>query len=385
MPAVGRRRATNQRLPSGVRERGATWYWQPTRLRERLARKKLRDDAIAKGEEPEPVEITLGPAGTPETRRKWAEVSGYADPQTVDGTVGELLGSWFKEALHKRPNGRKRAAETVRTYKACYPAVLERFAAARYGRTEFEASRGKAIGTADIQSFVAECESPSMGNLYFAILANAFGYAVRRGRTVYDPCEKVVKNAMDARTREPLEWEVEALRTLARPLLGLLMDYEGITGDRINEILALLNASCEAKGIRVKRSKRGRPEIWGWSPELTRIVEEAALLPGATKFPASPLFPGRRGKRFTYSGFDTAWQALKRKANAALAEGMVDPDTLELRAALVIEDLHFHDLRSKAHDDAEDAGRAGNEQLGNTTRVARVHYARREKVKPPLR
>jgi len=311
-------------------------------------------------------------------------VSGYEDAKAADGTVGELLALWKREGIERKPNGKPRSHWTVKSYRAALPAVEERFGATRYGKTELEASRGRALGPADIQEFVAECESPSMGNLYHAVLMNTFGYAIRRGRTVYNPCEKVVKNGLDPRTREPREWEVEALSTLARPLLALMMDYEGITGDRVTEILEILRAHCVADGIRIRR-KGGKWETWEWTPELRRIFNEAAKLPGATPFAKSPLFPGRRGKRFSYSGFDSAWQALKCKANAELARGIVDPDTLKLHPGLAILDLHFHDLRSKTHDDAEDAGHEGHEQIGDTKAVAKKHYARREKRKTPLR
>jgi hypothetical protein len=69
------------------------------------------------------------------------------------------------------------------------------------------------------------------------------------------------------------------------------------------------------------------------------------------------LFPNTRGDAYAYGGFNTAWTKLKAETNAALAECDVQ---------LRIDDLHFHDLRSKAHDDAEDEGRPGHGLLGNT-------------------
>lgn len=381
MSAVGRRRTKDHHLPAGTREIDGVWYWQPTTKREREERRINREKTG------EPIGCTLGPAGSVIARKKWAEVSGFEDAPAAEGTVAELVKLWKDgKGLTHEPDGKRRAAATTKSYTNALTLLEQRFNAVRYGKTEHEASRGRAIGTADVQRFVRDCQSKSVANIALAVMKNIFDHAIREGHTTYNPCDKVVKNDMPAREREPLEWEVECLRALARPLLVSMMDYEGITGDRVNEILGILRAHCVAEGIRILR-KGGRWETWEWSPELRRIFNEAAQLPGATPFPKSPLFPGRRGKRFTYSGFDTAWQALKRKATDALAAGVVDPDTLELHAGLAILDLHFHDLRSKTHDDAEDerGEGAGAEQIGDSKAVAKKHYARREKRKTPLR
>lgn len=385
MPGVGRKRTKDLQLLPGVRLIGGRLFWQPTSERE-------RDERLAAGQKiSEPLGAAVRIRGrvemTKAQRKAWDELTGSKDADAEEGTVGELLALWefSTDGLPRKPNGKPRAGGTIKSYTAALPAVKSRFAGMRYGKTEQDAARGKAIGTVDVQAFVAESESLSMGNLYLAALMNTFAYAIRKGKTVYNPCEDAVKNGLDPRTREPREWEVEVLGALARPLLALMMDYEGITGDRVSEILGILRSHCVAEGIRIRR-KGGKWETWEWSPELQRIFNAAARLPGATPFPASPLFPGRRGKRFTYSGFNTAWQALKAEANEELTAGVVDPDTLELHAGLAILDLHFHDLRSKTHDDAEQ-GRvgAGAEQIGDTKAVAKKHYARREKRKKPLR
>jgi hypothetical protein len=52
---------------------------------------------------------------------------------------------------------------------------------------------------------------------------------------------------------------------------------------------------------------------------------------------------------------------------------------------LAIENLHFHDLRATAGDDAVEQGQDRAAFLGNDPAVAERHYARRETKVRPLR
>lgn len=382
MAAVGRRRTKDLQLPAGVRLIGARLFWQPSSRRERLERKAQKLYAS----------VPLGAAVFVRARvvltktqaAKWAELAGHAEVDAADeGTVGHLVLVWQRDAIHLKADGSPRAAETQRSYRYAIPAVLKKFKDMRYGKTEHDASRGRAIGPADIKRFVRSCPKKGMANLYLAVLSNAFMHGIGEGFTVYNPCEDVAKNAMKGRSRAPAPWEFECLQTVAKLREQLILEFVRITGDRIREILRILRAHGSADGIDITR-KGGKIETWRWSPKLEWIWKEALALPGATKFGKSPLFPGRRGKPLSYSGFDTAWQALKAKANAILSSGAIDPDTLAPGDALMIGNLHFHDWRSKAHDDAQEKGRKGHEQIGDTEEVAVRHYARRPTSKAPL-
>jgi len=364
MLAVGRKRTKNLHLPAGVREIGGRWYWQPPSLRERLERK-------AKGLQGS---VTLGDANTKPARERWAQVSGFRDIKDAAGTIAEPLKVWELDGLKTKPNGEPRAPGTIEAYTNALPVLRAKFGRAKYGKTVNEASRGQALGTAEIQRFVAGCPK-AMGNRYLAVLSNAFDHGIREGKTTYNPCQAVVKNASKAREREPEEWEVECLRTMASPLMALLVDYEGISALRISSILELQRVRLTAAGIRV-RGKGGKREVREWTPESRRIVAEAEQLPGASRFPASPVFPSPSGKPITYDTFDKWWQQLKQDTNAALAECEIP---------LKIENLHFHDLRSKAHDDAIDANMDGADFIGDTQAIANKHYHRRTKRKPHLR
>lgn len=380
---VGRRRKSNHGLPAGVRLIGGSLFWQPTSKEEREERKRLKL----------PASVPLGKANmirgraemTKAQRLKWAELTGLAEV-AEEGTVGELLTMFAAGPIKVRPNGKARAETTVKQYRWALTALRAKFGAARYGKTEFDASRGRAIGPAPIQAFITE--SGSLGRRYLAVLDGAFDNGIRKGKTVYNPCDKVIPPAGNPRTREPLEWEMECLISMAyaleRPVVALILRYKEISGYRISEVLRVHRRDQHGGGIR-HTVKGGKTDTLEWSPGVREIVAEAEQLPHATKFPASPLFPHSRGKAYKYGGWYAAFHDLLLFTNKAL-DAIVDAEDLStVYPGLAIEDLHVHDVRSKVHDDAEAMGREGHEQLGNTERVADKHYARREKRRVPLR
>ena len=372
MPAVGRRREKDIGLPKGVRPIGGRLFWQPPTGRERLER---REKGL-------PCSVALGAIVrvrgrielTKAQRAKWSEVSGYDDVHEAHGTMAELFSLWRREGLERDEKGKNRAKPTVKVYRSALKALERQFSACRYGKTEHEAARGEALGPADVQAWVRQ-GGRAMENTCLAVLSNVFDHAILAGRTTYNPCLVVVPNAQQARTREPAEWEVECLRALAEPVMGLMMDFEAISAWRVKAIIGLQRYQRTAEGI-TATMKGGKRILLEWTPELRRIMAEADALPVATAFPASPVFPSRARRAFSYSGFHRLWNDLLARVNAALAECEIP---------LQIDDLHFHDLRSKAHDDAEDAGRRGHDLLANTPAVADRHYSRRARRIRPLR
>jgi integrase len=377
---VGRRRKQDHQLPLGVRPIGARLFWQPPTKRE-------RDERRRKGLK---LSVPLGPIVrshgrvelTREQRLKWAEVSGYRDAK-AEGTVGELLTLFNAGPIYTRRNGRPRTDNTVQQYRWRLPAIYAQFGSSAYGKTERDVAEGRGLNAGQIQDFITA--SGSLGRAYLAILTGAFDVGLLKNLTTYNPCDKVIAQYSDPRTREPMEWELEVLGTMATPVVGLILETKSISGFRISEVLRVRRADMNAEGIRFK-VKGGKWETLLWSPKLREIVATAEALPKATKFPASPLFPNIRGKDYSYPGWDSAWRALLRRTRAALAEqGGVNPHSLAAFPALSISDLRVHDIRSKVHDDAEAMGREGHEQIGNTERVADRHYSRREKRRRPLR
>jgi hypothetical protein len=364
------------KLPPGVVEKKGRWYYRPTSEHDRLER-------AAQGL---PETIPLGAADTVEARMKWAELTGRRPVAAAGGpgTVRELLLDWITPPGNGKPapialkdNGKPRAESTVKQYRWTVDKVLlPRFGAMRYGKTTIEAARGTAIGTVDVQRFVAEVGTTS-GNHAAACLSSMFMWAKRQGRTTYNPCEGVARIAQEGRSREPKAWEVECLGVMAEHLgrrrIALMIDFESVSGWRSIDLRKLRRGQLKPEGIQSRSQKNGTRQLLQWNDDLKRIVREALELPGSRRagaFPLSPVFANRAGGELSGQSFWDSFRLLLQHTNEALAACAIP---------LAIEDLGFHDLRSKAGDDAEEAGIDMHEFLGNTPSVASKHYARRER------
>ncbi len=370
----------NSRRPEGVIEKKGRWYYRPTSERERAER-------AARGL---PETIPLGPAESVEARKTWAEINGLRQaPASGSSTVEALLTEWISPGERGRPapvalkdNGKARAASTVKQYTWVVKKVLiPRFGAMRYGKTAIDAARGKAIGTVDVQRFISDVGTTS-ANVAAGCLSSAFMWGKRNGRTTYNPCDGVAKIAQEGRTREPKAWEVECLGAMAEHLgrkrVALMIDFESISGWRAVDMLNLARRQLTPEGIQSRAQKNGKRTLLTWNDDLKRIIAEALELRGARRagiFPLSPVFASRSGGKLSGGAFWDSFRLLVQQTNEALAQCAIP---------LVIEDLGFHDLRSKAGDDAEDAGLEMHEFLGNTAAVASKHYARRERKITPL-
>jgi len=318
-------------------------------------------------------------------RKKWAELRGHRElPIANAGTVAEILDRYEREELCALDSRglTKRKPVTIKGYPYSLKVLRKRFGAREYARNEVEASRGTKLRTMDVQRFLREGTAQTMANRHVAVLSDSFRYAKLCGLTEYNPCLGAERHKEHPRDREVLDDEIETLLAHASGVLRLMIRYVLITGWRLKDICELRVFQVTEAGIRLRQSKRGRRQLWQWSPELQSILTEADELRGALRakkarkrrgIDEQVIFCTRLGKAFTKYGFETVWGRLRKKANSArLAEGKPG-----------IEDLHFHDLRARASDDAEEAGQDRAKFLGNDPSVAHRHYARRvTKIRP---
>ena len=357
MPAVmGRPRRKDLYCPPGVRKIGNNYYWQPTSKEERERRK-------AAGLK---VSESLGP-DLYEARKRWAELNGLRKetPPAAAGTVAELLDRYEDDELEAvKSNGEpKRRPKTIKEYRRSLAVMRKEFGARKYARTEAEAFKAGVLTTFDVQQFVSHADAKVQANRHSAVLSDVFAFGRRAGLTIYNPVLGVEKNVEQSRDRNLLPWEREILLTAATPRMALMIRLVRIVGWREADIVKFSRKQCEADGVSLKQSKRGAKQIWAWTPELRAIVEEAKALFNHLTL----LFPSEDGKQLTVSGFQSDWKRTVERANKMIAEAGDLP---------LITDLHFHDLRKRAINDAMKAGHSGKDFAGHSDeRTVRDHYA----------
>lgn len=147
-----------------------------------------------------------------------------------------------------------------------------------------------------------------------------------------------------------------------------------INGWREKDIMELHDSKVNEDAVRVRPSKsRGRKKrAWEWSRSSAPSSPRRACLGRC----ARSMFATRKGGPMTVSAFQSAWRRTLERANRIMADQGRPP----------IENLHFHDLRAWAGDEADAQDRDVQKFLGHDDpRTTERHYQRREKKVRPLR
>lgn len=366
------RRRLDEILPPGVRCVRGRYFWRPTNATERAAR----------GAAGLPVSVPLG-ADRTEVRRRWAELTGRIQPapEPRDGTVGALIGRYLADELPRRePDGTSRyAPKTVTEYEHSCRKLRAAFGNRRYARTPNEALSPDVLGTLELQRWIEAQTRPVAANRHLAVLSAIFGCARRWGLTVHNPCIGVERHRERPRRRDVAPWEVEVIRTAAgKHVVGLIVEFADLSGWRQGDILALHRRHLTPEGIVLEQGKTGARQLLAWTPALRAVLDEALARKVRTKrgirTVRTYVFSRRDGEAYTRDGFASIWQRLvKRAASWAAAAGLP-----------AIANLHFHDLRKKAINDAADGGRDARRFAGHADGrlTQRVYRIRPEKVEP---
>jgi integrase len=301
------------------------------------------------------------PLGKDETtmRKKWAELTKFSPSKP--GSFGELLDRYMREVLpaKDKKTGRYILAEATRdSYTTSSEVLRKHFGDMPYAKSEVEAATGKFIRAMDIAQFLRNATAPVQANRHIGLMSVVFSRAREWGNTEYNPCTRVRRNKETPRDYEPTAVGLESLLNATNnEMMKLTIRFAAITGWREGDIRLLRKDQLREDGIFLRTSKRGKKQLWVWTPELRTIVDAAKALRN-NNVSSLWVFPSRTGTPYTIDGFQSNWARIRNKAG--------------------LKGMHFHDIRSFAGDEAEAAGLDSTKFLGHSDpKVTKRHYLRR--------
>lgn len=293
-----------------------------------------------------------------EARKKWAEL--VKQQPSKPGSFGELLDRYMREVLPAKDKaGQYILAKATRdSYTTSSEVLRKHFGDMPYAKSEVEAATGKFIRAMDIAQFLRNATAPVQANRHIGLMSVVFNRSREWGYTEYNPCIRVRRNKETPRDYEPTAKSLDDLLNATKnEMMKLTIRFAAITGWREGDIRLLRKDQLQEDGIFLRTSKRGKKQLWVWTPELRTIVEAAKGLRG-NKVSSLWVFPSRTGTPYSIDGFQSNWARIRNKAG--------------------LKGMHFHDIRSFAGDEAEAAGLDATKFLGHSDpKVTRRHYLRR--------
>lgn len=267
--------------------------------------------------------------------------------------------------------------QTVMPAKAEATQASNRFELANI-RKVFSRQRPPDVEPVDCYSFrdaIAAKHGVVQANNHLALLKHLFVKAIEWGATKTHPARDVRKIPVAPRTRLPQPHEVAMVRRHALPMIQHAMTLAELTSMDRAGVLALERKHCQEDGIHHTRPKTkrraARAVIIEWSDELRAVVDAAKKLKPVFR---QHIIATRSGKRFSASGFSTAWQ-----------RAMVAAEKEAKRDGVEFERFHFHDLRALSITETPNLVEASERAGHSSTEITQRVYRRKPARVRPLR
>lgn len=339
-------------------------------------------------------------------RQRWAEAFGFRDHEPpAAGTVAALIERFLEEDLIRiikkkgKPDQPKYARTTQKEYRRIAGKLLGAYGSRKFARSEAEAALGGFFRTMDVSAHLRAAEDAGkgpQGNRDMAVLGSIFRYAKESGETEYNPCLGASRNPEEPRDQELHDALFLELYAEASPVLQCLMDLNVMIGSRVSDLLRILESDWGDKGLMAvpSKRKRGQPkrkQLFERTEDLAGVIDRALALKRVQlardrdrREPVKSLFlfvSGPDGQPYTMSGFQSMVRATKARAagKRLAAAGVEKPSREQLLEAVRSIDIHFHDGRARAGQDAEDRGEDPAKFLGHEpgSKTAHRHYLNR--------
>lgn len=197
------------------------------------------------------------------------------------------------------------------------------------------------------------------GNRMRSVLSTIFAYAIRWGMCDANPVREVRRNTERPRRRYVEDWEYEAVRAMASPLIQCAMDFAYLTGMRQGDLLSVRMGDIKDGLLKIEDQKTGMRGQYEITQDLASVITRVRALRGPIS--SLYLFCTARGQPYTSDGFRATWGKLVRRA---LARGTIK------------ECFTWHDLRAKHATDGAAKGLNVQITLGHSSPSTTARYIR---------
>jgi integrase len=246
---------------------------------------------------------------------KYAEIEGkrHSNDHLISGAIARFRAEVLPENAEKTRKEREYQLQKLN---------------AVYGHIELSA-----LETPHVQQFLTIAKRKTAANRHIKLLSQVYRHAIIWGLCKTNPCTGVKYHREKPRDRYITDIEFEKLKKAAEPMYQALIQIAYITGMRRGDLLDLELKDITDEGIYNRQNKTGGRQLYQWSPELRKAVQQAKSARKTRNL--RYLFTSQHGQQISITAFNSAFQRLRK------------------RAGLDGTNLHFHDIRHKTATDAK--------------------------------
>lgn len=231
--------------------------------------------------------------GTKAFAIEYARLTQHRENKTRPDTIGAIADAY----LHS-PEYRSLAPSTRRDYQRAVILIRARF---ETFPTNALAARGARTIFKDWRDSMAD--TPRAADLYMAVMARIFSWALDREDIPKNPVERIGK--LSKGTRRDNVWtadQISAVLTRARPEIANVARVALLTMQRQGDVLTMPTMAWDGERAMIRQGKTGaRLRVW-IADELKPIFEEAR------EAGRQRVLVNSRGENWTSSGFRASWR-----------------------------------------------------------------------------
>lgn len=205
-------------------------------------------------------------------------------------------------------------------------------------------------------------KTPNMANRMLSLLSTVFSYAVEWQRVDSNPCVGIRRHVEKKRDRYLSDEEFLAICAVSTENMRVIYQMAYLTGQRINDVLAIKLADISEQGIAFQQQKTGKRLVVAMTADLADVIARTKALPRSAR--GLTLFTTKRTCKPVI--YETVKQQFKKACERA---GVKNATLHDLRAKSIT------DTKNQGHDPQLLAGHSNPQMTARYIRLREIDVA----------